>query len=494
VADDTFTFDALGRMTARVTQEVDPVARTVVPHTLELTWDASSNLVKTVPDDAEVVYVYDGSGQRVAQMGVAAATATAYLGATEVTDPDTAAGASGDLTGTRFYALGGATVATRTGSSLSFLFGDVQGSAQVMVTHTVALDGTLDAISENSVSRNAYAPYGTTRGAGTSAVNDGLAISRGWLNQVSDEASTGLVYLNARYYDPAVARFVSPDPLMNPEDPKTLDPYRYAENNPISFKDATGLFSCPAWIPQGVCEASNNAAAARNNAGNSSARARPAPLRHKKSTQDAGLVSGIYMNFWLEHPTGDEIGDLVTRNSDTTNALLPLGIDCVASSYRGGACAELGRLALTLDHGVDSVRGLMGMMAMFPENGEWDMKRVLRGRYDWTLADVKGEVNGAGWLHSRDGKETRYDTYGNAQYGYMLAGWGISYGNALLASNGPGTVKADVADDLAIAVGYNMREDYPNGISPAQFSAYLETPDVMKLFENAGSVRDQKAS
>jgi RHS repeat-associated protein len=114
------------------------------------------------------------------------------------------------------------------------------------------------------VSRNAYAPYGTTRGAGTSAGNDGLAISRGWLNQVSDEASTGLVYLNARYYDPLVARFVSPDPLMNPTDPKTLDPYRYADNNPISYTDATGLFSCPTWMPKGVCDEYNDAAAKVN--------------------------------------------------------------------------------------------------------------------------------------------------------------------------------------------------------------------------------------
>ena len=60
---------------------------------------------------------------------------------------------------------------------------------------------------------------------------------------MSDEASTGLVYLNARYYDPAVARFVSPDPLMNPSDPKTLDPYRYAENNPVVYTDATGLMA-----------------------------------------------------------------------------------------------------------------------------------------------------------------------------------------------------------------------------------------------------------
>ena len=85
VAADTFTYDDLGRMTERVTHEVvpDPVvpdAVTVATHTLALTWDASSNLVKTVLDGNSVVYVYDSSGQRVAQIGVTAATATAYLG------------------------------------------------------------------------------------------------------------------------------------------------------------------------------------------------------------------------------------------------------------------------------------------------------------------------------------------------------------------------------------------------------------------------------
>ena len=261
VAADTFTYDALGRMIGRVTHEVDPVARTVTAHTLELTWDASSNLVKTDLDGAQVVYLYDSSGQRVAQIGITAATATAYLGATEVTDPNTAVNAdlvvdptalegSAFVTGTRYYTLGGATVAVReapTAASptdkLSFLFGDVQGSAQVIFTHTIDANGALNDIADAVVSRNAYTPYGTTRGEGSSAANDSLSIDHGWLNQVSDEASTGLVYLNARYYDPAVARFASPDPQMNPSDPKTLDPYRYAENNPITYTDATGLCS-----------------------------------------------------------------------------------------------------------------------------------------------------------------------------------------------------------------------------------------------------------
>jgi len=47
--------------------------------------------------------------------------------------------------------------------------------------------------------------------------------------------------LGARYYDPLASRFISPDPLMNPADPKTLDAYMYSNNNPVMFSDATGL-------------------------------------------------------------------------------------------------------------------------------------------------------------------------------------------------------------------------------------------------------------
>ncbi|GIG55599.1 RHS repeat-associated core domain-containing protein [Demequina activiva] len=121
---------------------------------------------------------------------------------------------------------------------MTVLLGDVQGSAQV----AIAADGT--------VTRNAYTPYGVTRGT------DALVTERGWLGQVEDD-TTGLTYLNARYYDPAVGRFLSPDPLMSPGDPRTLDPYRYADNNPVSYTDASGLKpDCGATTK---CQAYNNA-------------------------------------------------------------------------------------------------------------------------------------------------------------------------------------------------------------------------------------------
>ena len=105
------------------------------------------------------------------------------------------------------------------------------------------------------IQRNAYTPYGSQRALNTDMSDDSpdvtfdasLSIERGWLSQVADEATsslgTGLTYLNARYYDPLTSRFLSPDPLLNVMDPKTLDPYRYAENNPVFYSDATGLYA-----------------------------------------------------------------------------------------------------------------------------------------------------------------------------------------------------------------------------------------------------------
>jgi RHS repeat-associated protein len=56
--------------------------------------------------------------------------------------------------------------------------------------------------------------------------------------------STGLYYLRARYYDPAIGRFLSADPLAGaPAQPQTLNRYAYALNNPVNRVDPTGLAS-----------------------------------------------------------------------------------------------------------------------------------------------------------------------------------------------------------------------------------------------------------
>jgi RHS repeat-associated protein len=59
------------------------------------------------------------------------------------------------------------------------------------------------------------------------------------------DAETGLYYLEARYYDPLIGRFISPDTVL-PDggvDFQSLNRYAYASNNPASFTDPSGHWS-----------------------------------------------------------------------------------------------------------------------------------------------------------------------------------------------------------------------------------------------------------
>jgi RHS repeat-associated protein len=65
------------------------------------------------------------------------------------------------------------------------------------------------------------------------------AESKGWIGERHD-AETGLIYLNARYYDPVIARFVSPD-WWDPNKPGVgTNRYSYSENDPVNKADNNG--------------------------------------------------------------------------------------------------------------------------------------------------------------------------------------------------------------------------------------------------------------
>ncbi len=55
------------------------------------------------------------------------------------------------------------------------------------------------------------------------------------------DPESGLVYMQARYYDPVLCRFLSPDIIApDPANPQSLNRYSFVFNNPISNKDPTG--------------------------------------------------------------------------------------------------------------------------------------------------------------------------------------------------------------------------------------------------------------
>lgn len=55
------------------------------------------------------------------------------------------------------------------------------------------------------------------------------------------DTETGLYYYGARYYDPAIGRFISVDPAGGkPDNPQTWNRYVYTLNNPYKYVDPDG--------------------------------------------------------------------------------------------------------------------------------------------------------------------------------------------------------------------------------------------------------------
>lgn len=53
----------------------------------------------------------------------------------------------------------------------------------------------------------------------------------------------GLINMNARLYDPALGRFLSPDPILfEPDNSQSYNSYTYCLNNPLRYVDLLGLF------------------------------------------------------------------------------------------------------------------------------------------------------------------------------------------------------------------------------------------------------------
>jgi RHS repeat-associated protein len=83
------------------------------------------------------------------------------------------------------------------------------------------------------LARYTYRPYGTQQSGPTNA-------GPGYTGHVNDPGS-GLVYMQQRYYDPGVGRFLSPDPIGPAAgNAFNFNRYAYANNNPVVNTDPDG--------------------------------------------------------------------------------------------------------------------------------------------------------------------------------------------------------------------------------------------------------------
>jgi RHS repeat-associated protein len=94
---------------------------------------------------------------------------------------------------------------------------------------------TIRHLSGSSVLPHDYAPYGQPLANATSIIAQG----KGYINERYD-AETGLQYLHARYYDPELGRFLTPDWWDPWQQGVDFNRYAYAGNDPINFSDPNG--------------------------------------------------------------------------------------------------------------------------------------------------------------------------------------------------------------------------------------------------------------
>jgi RHS repeat-associated protein len=126
---------------------------------------------------------------------------------------------------TSYYYLGGQLVAQSVGSSYTttYIHKDSLGSKSVVSNYLGA-----------SIASMKYLPFGLGR-----TTPDQLGTTKEFTGQRLD--STGLYYYNARYYDPAIGRFISPDNnTSQPFNPQNLNRYSYCLNNPLKYTDPSG--------------------------------------------------------------------------------------------------------------------------------------------------------------------------------------------------------------------------------------------------------------
>jgi RHS repeat-associated protein len=79
-----------------------------------------------------------------------------------------------------------------------------------------------------------YLPFGETRATVT------VPTDKLFTGQRPD--GTGLYYYNARYYDPTIGRFISPDTIIQSmANPQCFNRYSYCLNNPLKYTDPSGF-------------------------------------------------------------------------------------------------------------------------------------------------------------------------------------------------------------------------------------------------------------
>lgn len=197
----TFAYDANGNMTTGLGKT--------------MTYDAENRVKTATRNGVTTTYVYGADGARLKRTVSGATTLT--IGPIEVRNYKASSGQALLLYPTPWFRL--------EGGKPAFFHQDQVDSIQLITNDTGVVAAT-----------STYQPFGEKR---TDSAGIIATETKGFIGERYD-SSPELQYLNARYYDPALSLFTSPDWLPITTPGVGTNRYAYAGNSPVNLSDPSG--------------------------------------------------------------------------------------------------------------------------------------------------------------------------------------------------------------------------------------------------------------
>ncbi|MBN1521804.1 MAG: hypothetical protein JW928_04660 [Candidatus Aureabacteria bacterium] len=226
----SYLYDANGNMTSGRNRQME--------------YDCENNLISVTAGSQVTRFSYDGDGGRVQKTDLLSGEYTVYIGELYESHSD-------GLSIKHIFAGSQKVCSLKSDESIFYYHKDHIHSSNIIT------DGQ-----GNLITHYEYSPYGSL----TLQTGDDVTPFKFTGQELDD--STGLYYFKARYYDPVLGRFITPDSIVpHLFVPQSLNHYSYCMNNPVKYVDPTGHFPWIAVIIGAIIGGAAGGIAAYNNGG-----------------------------------------------------------------------------------------------------------------------------------------------------------------------------------------------------------------------------------